>query len=183
MSLIIQDGLGKGYTLHIDSEGRAHTVAHTNSTDFHTNLDFGKVWSLPFGPRDPTGAADYVFYLQNTGSNNIAVTDFRLSCTGAGSQISIEKVTGTAAAGTTITPVARNLGSTASPVATAEDSVNITGLTTAGTLFQMELTVINTLYHLRTTSNIIMPKSSAIAISVATATCVISGVVSIVELL
>ena len=182
MAIIIQDGLGKGYGMRVDSEGRLHTVAYTNPTDFHTNNDYGKVWSLPFGPRDPTGADDYVFYLQNTGVNNIAVTDIRLSCTGAASRIAINKVTGTAAAGTTIVPVARNLGSTAAPVATAEDSVDITGLTSAGTLFYMELTAVSTLYHLRTTSNIILPKSSAIGISVATATCVVTGVVSVVEL-
>jgi hypothetical protein len=182
MAVIIQDGLGKGFTARVDSEGRMHTVAHTNPTDFHTNNDFGKVWSLPFGPRDPTGVGDYVFYLKNTGSNNIAVTDIRLSCTGAASQVSIDAVTGTAAAGTTIVPVARNLGSTASPVAIAEDSVNITGITTAGTLFYMEMPTVSTLYHLKTTSNIILPKSSAIGISVAVATSIVTGMVSIVEL-
>ena len=182
MGLQIEDGTGSGNSLKVDSQGRALIRSVTETHDFHVNHDNGKTWSLPFGPRDPTDVNDYVFYLKNTGDKDIGVTDIRISATGAASQIQINGVTGTAATGTTITPVSRRLGSPEIPSATAEDGVNITGLTSSGTLFYMEITAVGTLYHLSTSSNIILPKGFAIGISVAVATSIVTGIVSITEL-
>jgi hypothetical protein len=182
MSLQITDGKGKGYRAEVDSEGRLSTLAVTQSNDFHLNQTNGKYWSCPFGPQDPVGVNDYVFYIKNTGDKDLGITDIRLSCTGAGSQIQINSVTGTAAGGNTITPIPRNLGSSQVISGIVEEDTDITGLTSAGTLFYMELTTVATLYHLKTTSNIIIPKGSAVGILVAVATCIVTGVVSVIEL-
>jgi len=182
MSFQIADGKGSGKRAEVDDQNRLHTVAVTQQNDFHINEKNGKYWSCPFGPRDPTGASDYVFYIKNTGDKDLGITDIRLSCTGAASQIEINSVTGTAAAGTTVTPIPRNLGSSQVISGIVEDSVNITGLTSAGTLFYMELAAVATLYHLKTSSNIIIPKGSAVGILVVTATSIVTGVVSVLEL-
>jgi len=181
MGLRIEDATGSGFGLKVDGKNRAHARAVSEAKDFDINLSNGKAWSLPFGPQDPTGANDFIFYLKNTGEKDISITDFRLSATGAGSRIQINHVIGTAVGGATITEVAKNLGSTELLSATAEEGTDITGLTSQGTIFFMELTVVDTLYQLKTTSNIVIPRGTAIAILVETATSVVTGVVSVVE--
>jgi len=182
MSLQISDGKGRGYRAEVNAENKLQTVSISKTNDFHINDVHGKYWSCPFGPQDPTGANDYVFYIKNTGDKDLGITDIRVSCTGAASQIQINSVTGTAASGSTVTPVNRNLGSSQVISGTVEEGTDITGLTNAGTLFYMELAAVATLYHLKTTSNIIIPKGSAVGILVVTATSVVTGVISVIEL-
>jgi hypothetical protein len=182
MSFQITDGKGTGNRVRVDSENRLSTVAVTQSNDFHVNQIDGKYWSCPFGPQDPAGANDYVFYIKNTGDEDLGITDIRLSCTGAASQIQINSVTGTAVGGNTITPIPRNLGSSQVIAGIVEEDTDITGLTNIGTLFYMELTAVATLYHLKTTSNIIIPKGSAVGILVVTETSIVTGVISVIVL-
>ena len=182
MGLQIEDGGGSGKIATVDSDGKLDVRAIVHSHDFNINRASGKVWSCPFGPRDPTGASDYVFYIKNTGSADLSITDVRLSTTGAIGRFQLNLVTGTAASGTTVVPVSRNTGSTAAPVATIEDGVNITGLTTAGTLFYMECDAVSKVAHLSTSANIILAKGGAFGILAESATSVVTGVVSVVEL-
>lgn len=181
MSVQITDGLGTGYRAGVDGENRVLVRSINENDDFHINQVYGTVWSVPFGPYDPAGANDYIFYLKNTGTQPLRVTDFRLSCTGAIGNAEVHAVTGTAASGSTLTPVNRNLGSTNTISGIVEGGTDITGLTTAGTIFRMDMDVVNKLYHLSTSSNIIIPKGSAIAILIDSATCVTTGIVSVVE--
>jgi len=181
MGFQIEDGTGKGYVWQVDSQNRGIVRSITEPRDYHINEVSGKVWSCEFGPQDPTGADDYVFYIKNTGTQNLSISDFRLSCTGVTGRVNIDAVTGTAAGGSTITPTSRNLGSAATVEATVEEGVNITGLTSGGTIFYMELDTVSKLFHLRTTSKIIIPKGTAIAIACADAGTILSGIVSVIE--
>lgn len=181
MSIEIQDGTGKGYGAKVDDQNRLKTLAVSETEQFHINRDNGKVWSLTFENVANTGANDYIFYLKNTGEKDLAIPKIRLSASAA-TQVEIHEVTGTAGGGgTAVTAVARNLGSSASPSATIETDPDITGLTTAGTLFLMQCPVANTQYELDTTSNIVIPKGKAIAILIETTSITMSGVVTLIE--
>jgi len=158
----IQDGKGKGNFAQVDDENRLQTFSVVEPEDKHINRE-GKVWSV-LANTTPVGAADYIFYFKNTGSSSIAFTDIRVSCGGA-SQLYINQVSGTPtfAAGSDLTPVARNLGSSKTITGTIKEDTNTTGLTVGGTLFFLECPTANTLYHLSTSSNIIIPQGQAIA--------------------
>ena len=180
MGFIIDDGTGTDGSAKV-SANRLHTDSIAKTVDQDINERTGKVWSLPFEGLNPAGADDYVFYLKNTGDNDIEVEDFRLSADTAATQIEINSVSGTAAGGSTLTPVSTTVGSSATPSATIETGTDITGLTNDGTLFFMQLTVVNTEYHLSVSSKIRIPKGKAIAILIETGTANLTGVVSIFE--
>lgn len=176
----IRDGKGKGYLAQVDSENRLVTFAVTQPVDQHINGEFGKVWSVPFENIANAGANDYIMYVKNTGDKDLKVTDIRISCSGA-TQVEVHGVTGTAASGTTVTPVSRTVGSVVSPSATLESGTDITGLTTSGTLFFIHAVTADKTEHLSTSSNIIIPKNKAIAILIETTSITSTGVISIVE--
>jgi hypothetical protein len=144
------------------------------------NERLGKVWSLPFKGVDPTGADDYFFYLKNDGTTNIRITDIRISSTVAG-LAELQIVTGTASGGSAITPVGRNLGIPATLVATVESGADITGLTNGGILFFLPMDTANKEQHLTTSSRVIIPPGSAVALLWPESTGILTGVVSIVE--
>ena len=77
----------------------------------------------------------------------------------------------------------RNFGSAKIPSATIQHDTNITGLTNNGTIFFDQLDTVSKIFHLRTTSNIIILQGTAIAFyeETAAATGVITCLVSIVE--
>ena len=99
----------------------------------------------------------------------------------AATQIEVNHVSGTAAGGTDVTPVPRNLGSAQVPTATIQTGTDITGLTSEGTIFFIQCDSTGVERHLSTSSNIIITKGKALGILVETATANVTGVVSIVE--
>lgn len=177
----IQNGQGTGSLAKVDVEGRLSTISVNQAFDYHINEESGKVWSIPFEGLNPAGADDYVVYIKNTGDNDLRITDVRVMCDTAASQLEIHEVSGTASGGAAITPVSRNLGSAATPSATIESGTDITGLTNEGIIFFVNCPVVDTLYHIRTSSNIIIPKGKAIGLLVETATANVTGVISLVE--
>ena len=173
----IEDGGGSGRSVKVDDEFRLSTFSVVEPEDKHINRE-GKAWS--FNQSTTTVAVtDFVFYLKNTGEADLAITDLR-AFVGTATTLTIEAVTGTAGGSTSaLTPVARNLGSSQVPDATALESADITGITGAGVLYFQRCAVVNTQYHLSMSSNIIVPQGQAIAIrsSVAAAVeCLISVV-------
>lgn len=160
--MIIDDGTGKNYQAKVDEENRLRTFSVTEPEDKHINRE-GKVWSVTSNTT-PVGANDYIFYFKNTGTETIALTDIMASAGGA-SKLYIVAVTGTPTftAGADLTPVTRNRGSSQTITATIKEDTNTTGLTNAGTLFVLPCPVADTLYHIRTSSNIIIPQGQAIA--------------------
>ena len=167
-----------GFVADVDKENRLRTFAITQLDNKHLNSE-GRVWTVYFTVT-PTAANDFFFYLKNTGTKNLFVTDVRVSSTVA-TQLFYRHVSGTAVGGTAITVTSRNLGSAASPDATIEQGVDITGLTSEGILFFEECSIVDTLFKLTTQSNIIIPQGQAIAFERVEATGLIECVVTLAE--
>ena len=177
---IIRDGNGTGKSAKVNSENRLDVESITRPIDQHINELYAKSFSLPFDAIDPTGADDYFFYFKNTGTKNLHITDVRIRSTVAGT-VEIHAVSGTASAGTTVTPVNRTIGNSNSLTATIETGVNITGLTNDGVIFYQRLDTADEEKHLKTSSHIILPPGQAIALLWDAATGALSGVVSAYE--
>ncbi len=167
-----------GQVTNVDSKNRLTTFAVMQAEDKQLNTE-GKSWTIYF-TNTPTGANDFFFYLKNDGTKDLKVTDIRITSSVV-TQIFYKHVSGTAVGGTAVTPVSRNLGSAATPTATIEQGVDITGLTDLGELFYEECSIVDTLFHLKTTSNIIIPQGQAIAFQRVEATGLLDCLVSLVE--
>jgi len=167
-----------GQVVEVDDKNRLKTFAVSEPEDKALNRQ-GKSWSIYFTVT-PTGANDLFFYLKNNGTKDLFITDVRASSTVA-TQLFYRPVSGTAIGGTSVTPVSRNLGSSATPTAIIEQGVDITGLTSLGVLFFEQCSTADQLFHLRTTSNIIIPQGQAIAFERVAATGAVDCIVSLVE--
>lgn len=150
----------------------------------HQNHQYGTTWSLPFFDINPVGANDKFFYIENTGTKDIAISDIRVSCATTTGRMYIKEVSGTPTftAGADITPVGRNLDVSPTLSATVKTDTDTTGLTDEGTLFFMELDTVDELFSLMTNSYIIINQGKAVAFEWAPATGTISGIVSVIEL-
>ena len=167
-----------GQVAQVDDENRLQVFSVSEAFDKHRNEE-QKAWALYF-TNTPTAANDYCFYMKNEGTKNILIQNIRISST-VPTQVFYKHVSGIAVGGTPIAPTNRNLGSSSAPTAIIEQGVDITGLTDLGVIFFEECAVADTLYNLRTSSNIIIPQGQAIAIQRVEATGLINCVVSIVE--
>ncbi len=182
--MIIKDGNGTGYTAAVTLDNRLSVDSVSVSREHHINSDHQKAFSLPFDAIDPVGADDYFFYVKNTGTLNLHITDVRLRSTVAG-VVEIHVVTGTPTftAGSDIAPVNRVLGSTNTLTATLKTDTDTTGLTSTGILFYMNVdtAVLGDDTHLKTTSHLIIPPGQALAFLWDTGTGILSGVISMHE--
>lgn len=169
-----------GQVVEVDSESRLKTFAVSVPEDKDIN-NRGGTFSA-FFTVTPVGANDYFLYFKNTGISDLLITDVRVSSTVA-TRLTYEIVSGTPSyvAETAITPVNRNLGSSKTITAELNYDTDITGLTSGGTIFFEECAVVGTMYHLRTTSNILIPQGKAIAFKRVAATGAITATVSIVD--
>ena len=179
MEVSIKDGTGTQQEAKVDAEGRVHTFAVVESEDRHVNKE-GRTISYYF-TTTPVGAGDYFFYIENNQDVDLTITDIRIMCA-ATETINVNGVSGTPSytAGADITPVNRNRGKTAlSPTATVKSDTDTTGLSNDGTIFFIRCDTANKMAHLRTTSNIIIPKGTAVALEAVTGTALITCVVSV----
>ena len=181
MALQIEDGTGTGKKVKVDESFRILTQAEVTTKDQDLNERTGKVWSASFENISPTGTDDFIFYLKNTGDNDVQVSDFRLSSETAATQAVIVGVSGTPSSGNDIIPVSRTVGSSATPSVTVQSGVNITGLTSDGVIFYMQCSSVGQQYRLSTSSKIIIEKGKAIGIYIETSTASVTGVVSFYE--
>jgi hypothetical protein len=182
MGFQIEDGKGSGRHAAVNSEFQLVGFSVSETTDRHINYTNQGVWSLPFEGIDPVGADDYFVYFKNTGTKLYAVTDIRVESSVAGT-VEVHGVSGTPSytASLDITPVNRYLGSSKQPAATVKTDTDVTGLTSDGTLFYINCSTANELFHLRTTSNIFVPPGQSFALLWDQGTGVLKGLVSIVE--
>lgn len=159
--MYIQDGAGVGPDAKVNRFQQIDVFAIIEPEDRFANKQ-GKTWTIRSNTT-PVGASDYIFYFKNIGTKTYAVTDIRAFSSGA-SKLLVEGVEGTPTftAGVDLTPVARNLGSSEPVTATIKEDTNTTGLTTKGVLFTIPCEA-SIEKHLRTTSNIIIPPGTAIA--------------------
>jgi hypothetical protein len=181
MGFQLEDGLGTGKVASVDDENRLAIRGPVQEFDEHINQESGKVWSIPFEGLNPAGADDYVVYIKNDGDKVLHISDVRIMADTAATQVEIHAVTGTASGGTDVSAVSRTVEAAATPTATIQTGTDITGLTTAGTLFFIQCAVVNTEYHLVSSSKIRIPKGKAIALLIETATANVTGTISLVE--
>lgn len=186
MGFEIQNGgVGAKFSAKVDKEGRLQVLAVTEPEDKHVNRE-GKVYSA-YLKVTPAGPNDYFFYIKNTGTKDIFLTDVRITTTVA-SKFYYKKVVGTPAfvTGTDIsaenkTLTNRNLGSSSTLDATIKFDTDITGLTDDGILFFEEAVGADTRYKLSTSSNILISQGSSFAIQKVGATGEVECVISLVE--
>lgn len=169
-----------GITAIVDIEGRLKTFSISQAEDKHTNTE-GHYNSIYFQVT-PAAANDKFVYLQNTGTEDVSITDIRMSSTVA-TNILLKKVTGTPVyvTGTDTEITNRNLGSSKSPDVIAKYDTDITALVDGGVLLFQECPVANTLYHLKTSSNIIIPQGQAVALERVAATGLITCIISLTK--
>lgn len=184
MTIIKNGGHDGDFGMVVKNTGRGQVDAVSETSDRHLNIEHEKVWSLPFEGIDPVGADDYFLYIKNTGSANLAITDFRLESSVIGT-VEVHSVAGTAVytADADITPVNRHVGSIEAPTAIIKTDTNTTGLTNNGVFFWINTDVVDKTIHLHTSSNIIIPPGQAVALLWDQATGIMKGVVSLVELI
>ena len=181
MGFRIEDGGGTNGEVKVTVEQKLEVDSISEPKDHHLNQVFAKAWMLNFEAINPTAADDYVFYLKNTGSNNIEIVSIRLSVDTAASQIELHAVTGTASSGSTITPVPLTVGSSVVPTALIESSVDFTGLTSVGIITFVQCPVVATDYFSEIDAHIIIPNGAAVALLVETGTANLTGSIEIVE--
>ena len=127
------DVTGAHETMH-GSDGRANVSSRTDARVYYNARDIGRVFTMSFDDID-AAAGDYVAYLQNNDTNGrqLVVHKYQFANTVTGA-VKVSFVTGTAAGGSTITPVNTNKGSSLSASATALGNSALTGLTEAGVI-------------------------------------------------
>ena len=174
---IIQDA-STGITASVDEENRLKVFAIAQAEDKHTNVE--GYYNSIFFQVTPAGANDKFFYLKNTGIYDLTVTDIRISST-VPTNILLDKVTGTAVyvTGTDAGITNRNLGSSKVPTVIAKYDTDITGVVDEGVLLFQECPTADTLYHFKSSSNIIIPQGQAIALQRVAATGAITCLVSL----
>lgn len=174
---IIQDA-SSGKTATVDIENRLMTFAVSQAEDKHTNIE--GYYNSVFFQVTPAGANDHFLYLKNVGVDDMTITDIRISST-VQTSVLLNKVSGDPSyvAGTDAEITNRNLGSSKIPNVIAKYDADITGLVEGGVLLFQECPTANTLYHFKTTSNIIIPQGQAITLQKVAATGDITCLISL----
>ena len=174
--MIIKNAGTIPYGMKVDSEGRGVIIAAVEAEDRHININSGKVWSADIDtiPINASTKATplYLAYFENTSTVNYHMTDMRAHCIDLASVIDIDEVTvGTIGNDTAFLPDAitsRHLGVSTNPLgnmAYATSATGLTGLTKVANLFHGG-SLDNKSSKLKTTSNIIIPPGTALAVAV-----------------
>jgi hypothetical protein len=130
---MIIEGAITGKALDVTSRNMARALSIVLSSQAHNAIIDRRTWTAS-ATVTPTGAADEFFYMKNDNTRHDIIIS-RLQFNAASAEtITLARVTGTAAGGTTLTPVNRTLGSGQVPSATIESGVDITGLTPGANL-------------------------------------------------
>lgn len=117
------------------SDGRANVSSRSDARVYYISRDQGRAFSVPFDFQSAT-AGEYGAYWQNTSTTDDLVIQAIGVNSANASRIKLWFVTGTAAAGTTVTPTNVNKTSPKDAEATAMEGASagtgITGLSTDG---------------------------------------------------
>lgn len=153
-----------GTVAEVDSLGRLFTLSTALTVDQFL-LSGGRVSSMVFSTVNAENPDDYIFYLKNEGTTNVAVGHISFMTTVA-CTLWIDYVSGTPTyvTGTDVEITNRRLGNPTVPQVTAKYDPNITGLTQEGILFFERLDTANKRYFLDTVSGISIPTGQALAI-------------------
>jgi hypothetical protein len=172
---------GSGNVQKVNRNHQAHVLSSSYANDLVANLRDEKVWSIYF-TATATGANDYFFYLKNNGDKTLRITDIRVSSTVA-TRLEYDIVTGTPtySSETAITPTNRNTGSASEVLATINYDADITNLTKQGTVFFEDIKRTGKIYHVRTSSNIVLKRGGAIAFKRVASSGAVTCLVSVAE--
>lgn len=168
MEVSIKDGFkGTQKEAFVDGDGRVHVFSIVEPEEKHVNRE-GRTWSLHL-IETPAGANDSFMYLRNDSDTDLVLTDVRLLAASP-ETIYVKKATGTPTyvTGTDISPSTRNLGSSLTPGAEIKHDTNITGLTLGDPIFFIRAHTANRSEHLKTFSNVIIPRGSAFVLEAVT---------------
>jgi len=125
----IQDGKGKNGDMSVSSSQRGNVSAKTRDRFFYISRDDGLAFNAIM-PSFSAAAGDYVMYIKNTSADKNMYMNHIEYHSAEAVTWRVWQVTGTAAAGTTITPANLNLGSGRPAEATVMGGgATITGLT------------------------------------------------------
>lgn len=183
MSEQIEDGTGKGYRARVSDKNKLEVLATNFDLEKSINLREGKAWSVNIVSASANVAGGYFFYLKNNGANPLIITDFRFQ-SNLVSEIIVRRVTGNPTFRGAGTPQAtsRNFGVTLTPTATLQTCTSATGLTNEGTIYYLEQSAGNVEFQLNTTSGIILPQGTALALTRTGSAGAVTGIISLVEL-
>jgi hypothetical protein len=173
-------GGSTGMRVDVTQRNQLEVFAQSVAPAWMPTVIDGVCWTLPFDAIDPTGADDYFLYVRNLPSSaiDIVVGRYTVFSTVAGT-VEIQRVTGTAAGGTDVTPVNRRVGNSNVPNITYQTGVDITGLSDSGVL---EFCVIDaTASETRdvTAEPIVLPPGQAIAFLWTAATGILTGNITV----
>lgn len=137
MSLDIRGA--EGYLWEITRRGHGRVLALSQSPQAQNALRDSRTWTAS-ATATPAGANNYFFYMMNTSQSVNLVISRIAADVATAEEVVLNAVTGTAAAGTALTPLNRTRGSAKQPTsATVQSGTNITGLTSSGTLERLRL--------------------------------------------
>jgi len=153
-----------GTVAEVDSAGRLQTLSTALNVDQFL-LTGGRVSSMVMTGVAAAGADNYIFYLRNLGTLNVAVGHISFMASAA-TTLWLDYVSGDPVyvVGTDIEITNRRLGNPNAPDITARYDANITGLTQEGRLFFERCANANQRYFLDTVSGIAIPTGQALAI-------------------
>ena len=163
MSLRVEGN--NGNVLDVNSRGYGRVISASLSPQALVTIIDERCWTAS-DTQTPTGAADEFFYLRNDNTrHNLVISRLQFNAASA-ETVLLARVTGTAAGGTALTPLNRVLNVGASPNATIESGVDITGLTLDAALEMWEGTTGDPI----DLSNrpIVIPPNEAVALSAVT---------------
>lgn len=135
----IVDGTGTGKRVKVDDDNRFYTNSVSQSIEHFTNFFKGRSYSAVI-QQTPTGASDYFFYMENTGSLPIVIEGFSYRVASAESIDVKIGVSGTPAGGATASVTNLNSNSSKSPTGTYQTGNDITGLSNGSVAERIYLT-------------------------------------------
>ena len=162
MGLIIEDGKGTGKTVAIDSENKMEVRAVIIDSEYHINEEHGQAYSCGI-QQTPTAAGDCFAYITNNSDEDMMVSALMLAA--ATDEYVIVKLgdTGTALGGADVTPANRNAGSGNKADVTAQQGVDITGLSGGTGVMRIFLDGAVSSKKYDICSNLIIPKNKTIS--------------------
>lgn len=169
----------KGDIAEVDPVGRLFTLSTALTVDQFL-LSAGRVASMTMESVTPVGADDYIFYLKNIGTLNVAIGHISFMAS-APTTIWIDYVSGDPiyVSATPIETTNRRLGNPTTPSVISNYDTDIQGLTQEGRLFFERIDTADKRFFLDTVSGISIPTGQALAMRSSNAAAAVTMVSSL----
>ena len=124
--MIIEDGTGKGYKVHVNEENCLCAKSITVPFEHHANQDHGQFYSIVLD-QAPTAGDDCILYLINNDDDDLLISSIAIFASGAAEVYMKLGSTGTRNGAAALTPVNRNAGSGNVADCTCEQGADLDG--------------------------------------------------------